>query len=396
MKQELRLTTMRHNPDVLARWTSFMPSFESRNAIQILSHELDWDSGWSDLVQTTIHGGSADVSELGTTWLNDFIAMNAIRPFSPVEVQSMGGEDAFFPSVFNIGVTTQGDRAVWAIPWCADLTMFYYRRSLFEKAGIDPEVAFTSARSLNETLQKLHDSGVEIPLVFPTQRTYVTVHNVALWVWAAGGDFFSPDGRSVLLDQRKVRQAFYDFYDLYRFMPPAARSLTELDADALFRNENAAVTLSGAWVLNQSSPEVRADLGIAVPFNCAFVGGSDFIIWKRTLQDQAALDLVRALTSHEAELAFAPALGMLPTRLSALEALPMDDETHRAAFMAGLRGGRPLPVSPLWGLVESKLVNTFANIWTAIQAAPQPDVESLVNRYLDPLTRRLNITLAER
>jgi multiple sugar transport system substrate-binding protein len=249
---------------------------------------------------------------------------------------------------------------------------------------------------LSEALHKLQAAGVETPLVLPTQRTYVTVHNIAMWVWAAGGDFISPDGRSVLLDQRNVRQAYLDYFNLYRFMPPAARNLTELGADAFYCNESVAVTLSGAWLVNQATPEVRADLGIAVPFNCAFVGGSEFIIWKRTLQHQAALELVRALTSHESELAFAPALGMLPVRLSALEALPMDDESHRAAFMAGLKGGRPLPVSPLWGLVENKLVNTFAYIWTAILADPQPDVDGLANRYLDPLTRRLNITLAER
>ena len=396
MARKLILSTMNLNrsAEVSASIQADMSQFGRMNGMDISCVEFDYVTGWSDFMRMSIYGSSTDVSEIGTTWIHDFVAMNVLRSFSPSEIRSLGGVDTFVPGSWKSGADSG---AVWAIPWMTDLSMVCYRRDLLAKAGIPEQDAFSTPERFEQTLQQLKDSGVASPWVVPTQRSYINVHNLAMWVWQAGQDLVDTEKRLVLFDQPAVRSAILSFFRLHRYISRDMQNLVEKDADQMFIDGKAAVTISGPWniIYSLRSPAVAANMGLAIPFGCSHLGGASLIVWERTAQPAASLDLIGHLTSHEFQTVFPKTVGLLPGRLDSLESFPLPDSSLYPVVLQALKTGRSLPNIGLWGLIEDRLASAIPGLWQAIFASPAPDLEALYDEHISPLARRLNITLSQ-
>lgn len=395
MSRKLTLSTMVHSPEGSANLQADLARFQDQRGMDIAYQELDYSTGWSDFMRMSIYGGNPDVSEIGTTWVNDFASMNTLRPFSAGEVRSLGNAEAFVPGVWRSG-TALG--VIWAIPWLTDISLVCYRRDLLAKAGIKEENAFQSPAQFKQTLQQLQDVGIPSPWVVPTQRSYINVHNLAMWVWQAGEDLVDTQNKTVLFDKPKVRSAILSFFSLYRFISEDMRHLSERDADGMFINGKAAVAISGPWsiiaALAQHS-DAAANLGLAIPLGCSYTGGSSLIVWERTAQAAAALELIDHLTSQEFQTVFPKTIGLLPARLDSLDSFPLPDPSLYPVVLQALKTGRSLPNLGLWGLIEDRLAHAIPHLWDDILANLEPDLEALYDKHFLPLANRLNITMSQ-
>lgn len=394
MARKLSLSTMFRSPEVTSSIQADMGQFGKLNGMDIACQEFDYSTGWSDFMRMAIYGGSPDVSEIGTTWIHDFAAMNVLRPFSTSEIRSTGGEEIFVPGLFQSGISSG---AVWAIPWMTDLSMVCYRRDLLAKAGIPEQDAFQTAERFEQTLQQLQEAGIAAPWVVPTQRSYINVHHLAMWVWQAGQDLVDVENRIVLFDRPEVRSAILSFFSLHRFISKDMQHLAERDADQRFIDGKAAVTISGPWNIIHSlqSPRVAANMGLAIPLGCSYTGGASLIVWERSGASAAALELIAHLTSREFQTAFPKTVGLLPGRLDSLSSFPLPDASLYPVITQALKTGRSLPEIGLWGLIEDRLAHAIPKIWDDIFASPNPDLEELYDEHVTPLVRRLNITLSQ-
>jgi multiple sugar transport system substrate-binding protein len=337
-----------------------------------------------------------DVSEIGTTWIGNLIAMNALRPYAAPELSALGGPAAFLPSLWHSG-TLIGDTRLWAVPWLADTRLIYFRRDLLKRAGVDPAAAFSSSSQLSHTLKGLRESGVDMPWVVPTRHALNILHNIASWVWNAGGDFVSADGKHVIFDQPGARAGIRAYFDLYRYLAPAARYLDRFQADQLFAQGQAAVTISGSWealLSRRIHLETTGDWGLAIPAGVSFVGGSNLVIWQHARYEREAFKLVRFLTSQQAQMIYHPRIGFLSTRLDTLTASSFTDDASHRVMVQALRTGRSFPAIRLWGLIEDKLTATFTRLSAEILDQPAPDIDALLDKYLGPLAEQLNNTLS--
>ena len=113
MPRKIFLSTMAHSAEGSTRLQNDLNVFGQQCGLEISFQELDYSTGWSDFMRMSIYGGSPDVSEIGTTWVNDFASMNTLRPFSPSDVRMVGNAEAFVPGVWKSG-TSAG--VIWAIP----------------------------------------------------------------------------------------------------------------------------------------------------------------------------------------------------------------------------------------------------------------------------------------
>src|SRR5688572_23925543 len=107
--------------------------FELKYNIPAQVQSIGWDTGRSQLIDFALDKKGPDVSEMGTTWVSGFTAMNAIRPFETYELSRFGGPSAFLPIAWQSGLSQAGH--VWSIPWLTDTRVIHYRRDLFAKAG---------------------------------------------------------------------------------------------------------------------------------------------------------------------------------------------------------------------------------------------------------------------
>ncbi len=175
------------------------------------------------MVKTALYGHGPDVSEIGSTWIGNLIAMNALRPFDLPELYKLGGEKVFLPASWQSGQVPD-EAIVYAIPWLADTRLIYYHRSALEKAGLDAGTAFDSPAQLSATLQRLQDSGCA-PWVMCTATPRRLLQEAASWVWSAGGDFVSADGKRILFDQPEALAGLKAYFELGRYLTPRGAPL---------------------------------------------------------------------------------------------------------------------------------------------------------------------------
>jgi multiple sugar transport system substrate-binding protein len=398
---KVKFSFMSEDPNLTEAWTSALTSFEAQHRYSIETRTLSWEKAWAELVKVAVHRAGPDISEIGTTWTASFSSMEALRPFNEREVRSLGGSQAFLRSAWQTGSMQDawGRQVTWAIPWITDTHVIYYRRDLLEKAGIDEASAFQTSEQLLDTIRRLQENGVAIPWVMSTVAATLTLHTLASWVWGAGGHFISPDGKRTRFGEPEARAGMYNYFRLHRYIPPPAQNLDDSQAGELFRRGEAAVTISGHWLLNavhrhDANPDVAANLGIALSPGIPFVGGSNLAIWKHCIHTKAAIDLVRFLTGREAQAEHASQAGVLPARAEVLDMPPFTTSPHYRVIGKSLRAGRGFHAAYMWGLVEEKLIDALGKLWADIFADPDLDPEKAIASKMEPLAQQLDRTLS--
>ena len=396
--EELELSLLAHGSDAAGVLRPWLDRFGVENRVHVEANVLEWEEAWPELVKVALYGDGANVSEMGSTWVGSLIAMNVLTPFRHRELNDLGGTSAFLPSVW-LPILEAGSDSFWALPWLAYTRLIYYRRDLLAKAGIDERSAFESHEQIEKTLGRLSESNVAVPWCVPTRHSRDTLHNIASWVWSAGGEFASADGKHILFNQPEARAGMRAYFDLHRHLAPSARHRDE--SDSLFKQGQTAVVMSGPWLWPLDPhrpdvvPEVAENVGVAVPLKIAFIGFSYLVLWKHTRREELALKLVRELTNPTILSAFSTRTGgPLSVRLDALDSSPLKGEINYQTMVQALKTGRTFLQIPLWGLVEDKLALALDKIWEDVLAESQPDVDAIMSRHLDPLAMRLEQTLS--
>ena len=391
MSPELELSIMADSP---AAMQHLLDQFESESGLHVRLRLLAWDTAWSDLVKVALYRDGPDVSEIGSTWLGDLVAMNAVRAFDDSEIAQLGRPGAFLPSAWQ-GGRLAGQAQTWAIPWLAGARLLFFRPALLAAAGLETSPIFLAAAELRELLGGLQAGGVPVPWTVPTGLTHTTLLNAASWVWAAGGDFVTPDGKRTLFGQPAARAGLSEYFALGRYLAPSVRRLTGLQPDEQFlADAGTAMTISGPWMFRALRERgLDETVSLALPPGATFVGGSHLVVWKHTQQEEAVLKLVRFLTDGPAQAAYAQQVGLLPTRLSALTAEPFASDRWWQLAIRGLKTGRTFPVTRSWGLMEDRLTRELKALWDEVLAEPELDLEAAVARHLEPLALRLDLVL---
>jgi multiple sugar transport system substrate-binding protein len=391
--------SINHIPNV-EEMVSLLNTFERQRNVKIDLLMFDWSNSWTELMKISLYGHGPIISEVGSTWMSSLAGQNCLRPFKPIELAAIGGADKFLPESWQSCVDSDGETTL-AIPWALNTYLTYYRRDLLAKAGVDETSAFTSVENLVHTLESLRKINVDMPIAIPTTGNSVQVlHNASSFVWKAGGDFITPDGKRVLFSSAETLAGLKEYFSLHQFMTPAARNLYDDACTNAFLEGKSAVTFRSIDLLSQTKNEqtlkvVSQNTGIAVQPGIPFVGGSNLVIWKHATpaQESVAVDLVRFLTSTENMMIQFQKARYTPANLDALNQVELD-QTY-VPLTQSLKAGRALKRVPLWGLVEDKLVKALNQIWQTIFASPEPDVEQIIKNTLLPLEERLNITLSQ-
>ena len=172
---ELTLSVMeQYNVDVVEVLTPYLLQFEKKHRIKVKLETLTWSDGLEQLISNVLRGAGPDVSEVGTTWVSSFLAMNGLLSFAKRDVFDMGGEESFLRPAWSTH-SPPNSGGIWSIPWMAGSRIIYYRKDVFAEAGIDEVGAFDTHEALVRTLTALKRHGHKFPWVVPTQESLNTL-----------------------------------------------------------------------------------------------------------------------------------------------------------------------------------------------------------------------------
>jgi multiple sugar transport system substrate-binding protein len=397
--EELELSIMARGRDPAGDLQPFLDQFAALYRCRVRVKVLPWETAWADLVKVALYSSGPDVSEVGMNWVGNLVAMDSLRPFHAGELDAIGGSSAFLESAWKSGWMI-GDKRLWAVPWLADTRVIYYRRDLLERAGVDESTAFQSPQQLGQTLECLRASGVALPWVVPTSHALNTLHNVASWVWGAGGDFVSADGKRALFNQAEAHAGIRAYLGLHRYLTSVAHRLNIGQSDALYDQGQAAVTISGPWLAlfyleSSSTSGILVNTRAALPPGVPFLGGSNLVIWKHSQHEHTAVELVRFLVSQSVQRTYFRRAGLLPVRLDALGTSPFVDDLLYRVMSEASKIGRSFPSFSAWGLIEDGITAELDQLWADVLADPQLDLDAAINERLGTLARQLDYTLSQ-
>jgi multiple sugar transport system substrate-binding protein len=400
MMQTISLSIFNHNTraeeqKILMR--SLLDEFEREHHIHVELEFTYWHNGWSRLVEMAIYGRGPDLSEVGSTWVMDFVRMNALRSISPLEMESIGTEKDFVRSNWNASINTNlMDEApvVWGIPWSADVRMIFYRRDLFEQAKIDPATAFEHIDVFDQTIAILKAHGQEYPLMLATSPSHNNIHYMASWIWDSGGEFMTADGKRVAFDDPKALRGMRHYFRLGKYIPAIHYRMSDQEVDQLFLSGRTSVVFSGSWIIGNPAldPSVHATLSLAPMSGASFVGGTHLVIWKHSQKKDAALALANFLVKHSGKYGIFPTFG-LPAYLPEWGASQFIEEPYFDVLRQALKNGRSFPNSELWGLVEKRFTDAIPLIWEKVLNSDKQDIDEILAETIIPLAKNLNISL---
>ncbi len=388
---ELGFSVIARSLDELAHTHTLVERFSKRYNIPVQIQDLTWDTARQELNQVAMYNQGVDVSQVGSTWLRGFVDMNAVHVFDPIELRRIGNTADFVPAAWE-NAMPHADGRLWAVPWLVDARILFYRRDWLKRAGVEESTAFATPQALDETLRALRASGVEVPLTLPTQFSWRTLHNVASWIWGAGGDFISRDGKHICFMEPSALAGFKHFFNLARHLPDSARRLSDAQADAMFIEGQAAVTIAGPWIM-EMPVEQLVNVGVAAPPGPAFIGGSHLIIWKHSPHLRQALQLVNYLVSVESQRNHG-LHGLLPARFEALNAADIPTREFSRYLQQVLREGRSFPPIHLWALIEERLTQALTTVWEDVLALPEVTdaaLDGILEQRLGTLAGRLEM-----
>lgn len=383
------MAVRRHSKTELNFWVMPNAGFATRPILQTFVDEFEaahpdvkvrlvihpWSLAWNRFMEV-IKGrnikAAPDVLQVGTTWVTTLSYLGALEKV-PAEI---GIHD-------NSGASL-GDASAECAPWFIDIRVLYYRQDIFQRLGVDPKwlddwKGFN--RACAEILKAIQKGGlgqVIAPLAIPGQKPGVLMHDLAPWVWQAGGDFGGDEAGETTLTQTALLQGCAFYFDLVAngYMPVPNSAVPPGN----FFTGHYAMQFTGSWpvdsYLNPSSPYSNQSVvkGFAVaPLpegphgRYTFLGGSNLGVAAASQNKEAAWEFVRFLNEPDRQSRHARAIGALPARLEGMQPLFKDHSDAHQVFLSSFNHARRLPRVIELGSVEQIIYKMGARLLASIR-----------------------------
>ena len=187
--------------------------------------------------------------------------LGAVQPVEDF-VAELDAEHKFFPAAIE---QYTYDGHTWAVPMWNMAQSLWYRKSVFEEAGIEPPTTWDEWLAAAEALTKDGQYGIGIP----ANKNLYTDQTVYDFMINGGADeIYNSDG-TLRFNNPETVGAFQMYSDLFKFSPPDSPGWAWGEAEACFANRTCAMILQFAVITTydtqaEGDPE---DLGvIPIPY----------------------------------------------------------------------------------------------------------------------------------
>ena len=415
-KTTVTLWVMPNSPRPIEDVQVLLKAFHRENPdIKVEVTSLDWGSAFTKLNTAAISQEAPDIVQLGTTWVGVFSTMGALEVLNN-RVSEIGGTDTFLPAAWSTAGIVNTEQ-VTSIPWFVDARALYYRTDIFEKLGITKKDIDTW-ESFEKTLKKIKDANLVIngqkiyPLGVPGKNDWNVVHNIAPWVWAAGGDMLSPDFSSAAFNSKQAIAGIRFYVDLTQkgYIPKSCLELNTAQVAAKFNDGEYAMYFdTPAQIKTLSLPVEKGGAAgsiAATNYDVAlypegpsgrftFFGGSNLSIFKSSQKKEAAWRVIKYLVSRDAQLQYAEATGFIPARKDCFQSDYFMKHPQRRVFVEAVRYGRAYPCIPEWGPLEPILTRHIGIIWDHAAGVFGQYNDSVIDTQLGEASKEVNILLSE-
>jgi multiple sugar transport system substrate-binding protein len=322
---------------VIAAWEEAITSFQAANPDVVVNMEIvPWAEQHQKLVTGLATGALPDVSMLGNNVVAEFQALGALAPMTEYLAawSAEAGADQTADYWPGDVLYYQLDGDFYASPVAEETRCVYYRKDLFEAAGLgaDAPATFDQMREFAIALTSGDTYGIGIPggINYGTLQTFMSVY------LGYGARMLNDDG-TCGFDSQEFRDALTWYTNLYsvdKVSPPDTPTYDNETLAQLFIDGRIAMFVNGPGFWNQlrgAAPAFLDSVGIGmIPAGpvgqFGFLGGWPLVMWNSSEVKDAAFRWVRYATDPQGALpTLAEKTGNLPGRRSMAANAPWNE-----------------------------------------------------------------------
>lgn len=354
----LRFWAMGREGEVVAELAR---EFEAEHpGVRVQVEQIPWSAAHEKLLTAHVGRSSPDVAQLGNSWMAEFHALRALAPVPPSLAAAGVSRDSSFAGIWDTNVF---DGTAYGVPWYVDTRVLFYRRDLFERAGVRamPGDWEGFRRALHAVKANGPTGGTAI---FLPVNEWVPPYVLGL---SAGATLLSEDGTRGAFSSPEFRRGFAYFDRLYREgLAPAVANSEVANMYQEFERGTFAALITGPWNLGEFArrlPASMQDDWATAPLpgpdgpesGASTAGGSSLVVFARSPHAEAAWRWVAFLSRPDIQARFFHLTGDLPAMRAAWADSALANDPRIDAFRVQLQRVRPAPLVPEWELIATLL-----------------------------------------
>ncbi|OEU87478.1 ABC transporter substrate-binding protein [Streptomyces abyssalis] len=165
-----------------AYWNSLVNAFQRKHSgIAVDVQVLSWKDVDRKVAAMVAAGRPPDIAQIGA--YADFAAQG--RLYSAREVLSIPVQADFLPPLAGAGEVR---RVQYGMPFVASTRLLFYNKTLFARAGLDPDAPPRTWEQLARAAARLKAAGVKIPYGLPLGPEEAPAETL-LWLLSGGGSY---------------------------------------------------------------------------------------------------------------------------------------------------------------------------------------------------------------
>jgi multiple sugar transport system substrate-binding protein len=337
-------------------------NFQKQNSnITIKITPLPWNVAHDKLITSIAGRATPDVAMIGTTWMGELSKLNAVTT-----LPSTVNKGDFFKGGID---TASANGTTYGLPWYVETRVLYYRKDLADKAGVTSPPA--NWDDLMTMAQKLKAGGSKYGINLQTNdwQEFIPL------IWSAGGDVMKSG--KFTLDSPEAVKALTFYSDFFKKGLTRGSTPQGFDLIQAFAAGDDPMFISGPWMaglitkagLDQSkwavAPMPRGDKSAT-----SFVGGSDWVVFKNSKNQDAAWKFVQFLTQKDTQVAWYKDLKDLPSRQDAWSDPALTADPNLKVFGDQLKDAKSPPNISQWEEV-AKAIDDWQEKASLGKATPQ-------------------------
>jgi multiple sugar transport system substrate-binding protein len=387
---------------VIAAWEAAVADFNTENPDVTVKMEIvPWADQHQKLITGLATGGLPDVSMLGNNVVAEFQALDALLPITSYYQQ---WSDEVGTDV-TVGIWP-GDKLYynlngdwWGTPIAEETRCVYYRKDLFDAAGLgtEPPATFDEARefAIKLTSGDVYGWGIPGGIVYSTIQTFMSVY------LGYGARFLNDEGMCGF-DSDEFREALTYYTNLYiedKVSPPDTPTYDNEPLGQLFIDGKLAMFVNGPgfWTqLQNANLDFMDQVGIGMipegpKGRFGFLGGWPLVLWKTSKNPDAAFKWMRFASDPKGALPeLANATGNMPGSRDLIDMEPWNTEPMKV-FADQMEVAYPYQYPdeeiPQMGTLEVDAVQTAVQSVMLGQASVDDATLALVDRINEVLSR---------
>lgn len=298
-------------------------------------------------------GTACDFTFLGDTSYIDYYNQGLIRCVDDFWAYEGVNKDDFDPGVLANVTTAKGETV--GIPYDTVVYPMYWNKTLFEKAGLDPETPPQTYDEFIEYAIKIADPdngifGVSLPVNDMTLFYHM--------LYANGGDVLNADKNASTLNSEATLKTLQDIQKLVE-AGAIPKGLTGGETDTVVLAGQVGMCVNGPWMVSGLNTN-EINYGV-VPFpGEGAMSATDFIFIPSSTPEEkipAIYEFAKYFSTTEVKVKWALEAGYPPITVSAAA-----DEAVKANYVISQMGGCFAKVVPNWkvGIPYSGLISDEA------------------------------------